>query len=79
MGIKSVESVNWESLLNNETVHRQLFICDETKINTFSNFECNKLVAFYDPNSPLMNNFVESKINGNTKYTKLIKRWSHIQ
>ena len=48
-------------------------------INIFSNFVPNKLVTFNDCNPPWMNDFVKIKSNGNTKYTKLIKKWSYVQ
>ena len=76
----SIKSVNWKFLLNIKTVNKQVTIFYETLINIFSNTVPNKLVTFNDPcDPPWMNDFVKIKSNGNIKYTKLIKKWSHIQ
>ena len=49
-------------------------------MNISSNFVPKKLVTFNDRDPPWMNDFVKRiKLNGNTKSTKLIKKWSHIQ
>ena len=49
---KSIESVNWETLFNNKTVNKQVFIFNETIMNIFPNFVPNKLVTFDDTNHP---------------------------
>ena len=49
---KSIESVNWETLFNNKTVNKQVFIFNETIMNIFPNFVPNKLVTFDDTNDP---------------------------
>ena len=46
----SIESVNWETLFNNKTVNKQVFIFNETIMNIFPNFVPNKLVTFDDTN-----------------------------
>ena len=45
---KSIESVIWEVMLNNEIVHKQLSIFNETLMNMCSNFTPNKLAIFHD-------------------------------
>ena len=59
---KSIESVNWELMFSNMSVHKQVSIFDETLINIFSNFTPNKPVTFDDRDPPWMNDFVKSKI-----------------
>ena len=59
---KSIESVNWEVMFNNKSVHKQESIFNEILMNMFSDFTPNKLVTFDDRNPPWMNDFVKSKI-----------------
>ena len=62
-GIKnSIESVNWEVMFNNKSVHKQKSIFNEILMNIFSNFTPDKLVSFDDRDVPWMNDFVKSKI-----------------
>ena len=49
---KSIESVNWEVMLNKECVHKQVSIFSVTLLNIFSNFTPNKLVTFDDRDPP---------------------------
>ena len=57
---KSIESVNWEVMFNNKSVHKQVSIFNEILMNIFSNFTPNKLVTFDDRDPPWMNDFVKS-------------------
>ena len=40
------ESVTWELMFSDKTVHKQVSIFNQTLINIFSNFTSNKLVTF---------------------------------
>ena len=42
---KSIEFLIWEVMLINKSVHKQVSIFNETLMNTFSNFNPNKLVT----------------------------------
>ena len=55
---KSIESVNWEVMFNNESVHKQVSIFREILMNIFSNLTPNKLVTFGDRDPPWMNDFI---------------------
>ena len=59
---KSIESVNWELMFSNRSVHKQVSIFNETLLNIFSNFNLNKLVTFDERNPDCMNDFIKSKI-----------------
>ena len=74
---KSIESVNYEFLLNNKTVNRQVSIFNETIINTFFNFVPNKLVTFNDSGPPWTNDFLKNKIKWKHQIHKTYKKWSH--
>ena len=56
---KSIESVNWEVMINNSSVHKQVSIFSETLINIFSSYTPNKLVTFDDKDFPLDEIFCE--------------------
>ena len=58
---KSIDSVNWEVMFNNKSVHKQVSVFNEILMNIFSNFTSNKLVTFDERDSP-WNDFVKSKI-----------------
>ena len=68
---KSIESVNWEVLFNNKSVHNQVSIVNEIVMNIFSNFTPNKLVTFDDRDPPWMNDFVKSKIKWKNQLYKI--------
>ena len=71
-GIKnSIESVNWEVMFNNKSVHKQVSIFNEILMNIFSNFTPNKLVTFDDRDPPWMNDFVKSKIKWKNQLYKI--------
>ena len=59
---KSIESITWELMFSNKSVHKQGSIFNELLIKVFSNFTPNKLVAFDDRETPWMNDFVKIKI-----------------
>ena len=63
----------------NKSVHKQVFIFNETLMNIFSSFTLNKLVIFDDKYSPWMNDFV-SKIKWKNQsykvYTKNGYKWN---
>ena len=61
----SIESVNWEVIFNNKSVHKQVSIFTEILMNIFSNFTPNKLLTFDDRDPPWMKDFVKSKIKLN--------------
>ena len=65
---KSFESVNWELMFGNKSVHKQVSIFNETLMNIFSNFTPNKLVTFDDRDPPWMNDFVKVKLNRRTSF-----------
>ena len=68
---KSIESVNWEVMFNNKSVHKQVSIFNEILMNIFSNFTPNKLVTFDDRDPPWMNDFVKSKIKWKNQLYKI--------
>ena len=68
---KSIESVNWEVMFNNKSVHKQVSIFNEILMNIFSNFTPNKLVTFDDRDPPWMNDFVKSKIKWKDQLYKI--------
>ena len=68
---KSIESVNWEVMFNNKSVHKQVSIFNEILMNIFSNFTPNKLVTFDDRDPPWMNDFVKSKIKWKNQLYKV--------
>ena len=68
---KSIESVNWEMMFNNKSVHKQVSIFNEILMNIFSNFTPNKLVTFDDRDPPWMNDFVKSKIKWKNQLYKI--------
>ena len=68
---KSTESVNWEVMFNNKSVHKQVSIFNEILMNIFSNFTPNKLVTFDDRDPPWMNDFVKSKIKWKNQLYKI--------
>ena len=71
---RSVELVNWETLFQNKTVHKQVFIFNETLMNIFSNFIPNKYITFDDRDPPWMNDFVKTKTKfKNQLYNTYIK------
>ena len=43
---KALNQVDWNFLFFNKNVHEQVSIVNRTLMNTFSNFNPNKLVAF---------------------------------
>ena len=59
---KSIESITWELMFSNKSVHKQGSIFNELLIKVLSNFTPNKLVAFDDRETPWMNDFVKIKI-----------------
>ena len=59
---KSIGSVNWEVMFNNESIHKQVSVFSETLMNIFSNFASNKLITFDDRNPSWMNDYVKGKI-----------------
>ena len=68
---KSIESVDWEMMFNNKSVHKQVSIFNEILMNIFSNFTPNKLVTFDDRDPPWMNDFVKSKIKWKNQLYKI--------
>ena len=66
--LDTIELVNWETLLHNKTVHKQVSIFNETLMNIFSNLIPNKYVTFNDRDPPWMNDFVKTKLNSKTNY-----------
>ena len=71
---KSIDSVNWEVIFNNKSVHKQLSIFNETLMNMFSNLTPNKLVTFDDRDPPWMNDFVKSKIKWKIQLYKIFTK-----
>ena len=68
---KSIESVNWELMFSNRSVHKQVSIFNETLLNIFSNFNLNKLVTFDERNPDCMNDFIKSKIKWKNQLWKI--------
>ena len=68
---KSIESVNWELMFSNRSVHKQVSIFNETLLNIFSNFNLNKLVTFDERNLDCMNDFIKSKIKWKNQLWKI--------
>ena len=75
---KSIESVNWEVMFNNKSVHKQVSIFKEILMNIFSNFTPNKLVTFDDRDPPWMNDFVKSKIKWKNQLYKIYTKNGYI-
>ena len=59
---RSIELVNWETLLRNKAIHKQASIFNETLMKIFSNFIPNKYITLDDRDSSWMNDFVKTKI-----------------
>ena len=59
---QSIESVNWEVVIINKSIHKHVSIFNETLMNIFSNFNPNKLVTFDDRDPPWMNDYMKGKI-----------------
>ena len=76
---KSIESVNFEFLLNNKTANRPVAIFNETIVNTFSNFVPNKLITLNDCYFPWINGIVKNKIKWKHQIYKTYKKWSYMQ
>ena len=55
---KSIESVNWEVIFNNKSVHKQVSIFSERLVNIFLKYTPNKLNTFDDSDPYWMNDFV---------------------
>ena len=68
---KFIESVNWEAMFNNKSVHKQVSIFSEILMNMFSNFTPNKLVTFDDRYPPWKNDFIKSIIKWKNKVCKI--------
>ena len=49
---KSMQSVNWEVMFINKSIHKQVYIFKKTLMNIFSKFTQNKLVTFDDRYPP---------------------------
>ena len=67
---KSIESVNWEIMFISKSIHKQVYIFNETLMNIFLNFAPNKLVTIDDREPPWMNDYVKVKLNGKTSSIK---------
>ena len=74
---KSIESVNWEVIFNNKSVHKQLSIFNEILMSIFSNFTPNKFVTFDDRYPPWINDFVKSKIEWKNQLYKIYSKYSY--
>ena len=72
---KSIESVNWEMMFNNKSVHKQVSIFNEILMNIFSNFTPNKFVTFDDRYPLWINDFVKSKIEWKNQLYKIYQKW----
>lgn len=47
-----IDLVNWDVMVNNKSIHKQVSIFNEILLNIFSNFTPNKVVTFDDRDSP---------------------------
>ena len=59
---KSIDIVNWETLLPNNTLKKQISIFSEIIMNIFSSFVPSKLVTFDVSDFPCMNELIKNKI-----------------
>ena len=59
---QNVESINWEVMFNNKSIHKQISAFNETLMNIFLNFAPTKLVTFDDRDPMWMNDYVKGKI-----------------
>ena len=70
-GIKtSTESANWELMFNNKNVHKHVSNFNQALMKIFPDFTSNKPVHLMIEGSPLMNDFVKSKIKWKTQLYK---------
>ena len=68
---KSIESVNWEVMFSNKSLHTQVSISNEAFMNIFSNFTPNKFVISDGRDPFWMNDFVKSKIKYKNQLYKI--------
>ena len=67
----SIDSVNWEVMFINKSIHKQVSIFNKTLMNIFSNFTPNKLVTFGNKNPPWMKDYVKGKIKWKNQLYKI--------
>ena len=71
---RSIELVNWETLFQNKTVHKQVSMFNETLMSIFSDFIPDKYISFDDRYPPWMNDLVKTEIKfKNQLYNTYIK------
>ena len=58
----TIETFNWEKLLENEKVKEQLYLFNKTMLNSFHNFIPNKNVICNDKDTPWCNNQIKTLI-----------------
>ena len=59
---KTIQSLNWKTLLNNKTVNKQVSIYNDTIIKIFSNLIPNEHITFDDSDLSLLNDFIKNEI-----------------
>ena len=59
---RTVETFNWEKLLENKNVNDQLYLFNETILNIFHNFILNKNIICNDKNPSCYNNQIKTLI-----------------
>ena len=68
---KTIDSVNWEVMFNNKSVHKQISIFSEALMNIFSSFAPYKLLTFDDRDLSWMNDFAKSKTKWKNQLYKI--------
>ena len=58
----TIETSNWENLLENKNVNEQLHIFSKTMVNIFHNFIPNKNIICNDKDFPRFNNQIKTLI-----------------
>ena len=53
---RTIETFNWEKVLENKNVNEQLYFFNKTMLNIFHNFIPNKKITCNDKDPPCFNN-----------------------
>ena len=59
---RTIETFNWEKLLENKNVNEQLYLFNKTMLNIFHNFIPNKNIICNDKDPPWFNNHIKTLI-----------------
>ena len=72
--LKSLNSVNWDFVLSDKSVHQQVQYLNEILMNVFCNYIPNKWIKIDDKDLPWMDEEIENNINYRNTFLSTAKK-----